>query len=306
MAGDVCLDRWCTYNPGEAEPSRETGIPRIAVVRTVVTPGAAGTIANNLAALCVGQVSVMGILGDDGNGYELRNALKARGIHHDLCLTTPSLGTFTYTKLLNQTTGEEDQPRVDFINTESLDPGLEARFVTRLQEAIPDFDVVIVSDQAETGAGGVVTAAVRECLAKIAKHYSKKIFWVDSRERAEHFRNVIVKPNESEAERACRRAFGDVDFARLRTCIGAPLLVVTHGSRGVLLVEERGERWVETHPVLNPVDICGAGDSFSAGAAVALSITGDAQLSAEVGNRVAAVTIMKKGTGTATPDEVCR
>ena len=34
-----------------ADPSRETGIPRIAVVSTEVTPGAAGTVANNVAAL---------------------------------------------------------------------------------------------------------------------------------------------------------------------------------------------------------------------------------------------------------------
>ena len=51
VVGDVCLDRWCTYDPSLAEPSRETGIPRIGVVSTEVTPGAAGTVANNLAAL---------------------------------------------------------------------------------------------------------------------------------------------------------------------------------------------------------------------------------------------------------------
>ena len=51
MLGDVCLDRWCYYDPDLTEPSRETGIPRIAVVRTEVTPGAAGTIANNLVSL---------------------------------------------------------------------------------------------------------------------------------------------------------------------------------------------------------------------------------------------------------------
>ena len=42
VVGDVCLDRWCVYDPAATEPSRETGIPRIGVVRTEVTPGAAG------------------------------------------------------------------------------------------------------------------------------------------------------------------------------------------------------------------------------------------------------------------------
>jgi hypothetical protein len=33
VVGDICLDRWCTYDPSTSEASRETGIPRIGVVR---------------------------------------------------------------------------------------------------------------------------------------------------------------------------------------------------------------------------------------------------------------------------------
>src|SRR5215472_7179783 len=84
IVGDVCLDRWCRYDPLLAEPSRETGIPRTAVTSTEVTPGAAGTVANNLAALRVGRVSVLGVIGNDGHGYELRVALACRGIESDL------------------------------------------------------------------------------------------------------------------------------------------------------------------------------------------------------------------------------
>jgi sugar/nucleoside kinase (ribokinase family) len=53
-----------------------------------------------------------------------------------------------------------------------------------------------------------------------------------------------------------------------------------------------------------PVDICGAGDSFSAGAAVALAVTGSPLEAARFGNLVASITIMKKGTGTASPEEL--
>jgi sugar/nucleoside kinase (ribokinase family) len=52
------------------------------------------------------------------------------------------------------------------------------------------------------------------------------------------------------------------------------------------------------------VDICGAGDSFSAGAALTLAVTGSPLEAARLGNLVASVTIMKKGTGTASPEEV--
>jgi bifunctional ADP-heptose synthase (sugar kinase/adenylyltransferase) len=53
VVGDICLDRWCTYDPALSVPSAETGIPRIAVIKRVNTPGAGGTVANNLAALGV-------------------------------------------------------------------------------------------------------------------------------------------------------------------------------------------------------------------------------------------------------------
>ena len=120
VAGDVCLDRWCRYDPALADASRETGIPRIGVVGTEVTPGAAGTIANNLAALGAGHVAVLGMVGNDGFGYELRGALAARGISHDLLVEAPGVATFTYTKLINAQTGAEDLPRVDFVYTEPL------------------------------------------------------------------------------------------------------------------------------------------------------------------------------------------
>jgi sugar/nucleoside kinase (ribokinase family) len=79
---------------------------------------------------------------------------------------------------------------------------------------------------------------------------------------------------------------------------------VTHGSHGVLLVDGQGETWVKTNPVDNPVDICGAGDSFAAGTAVALRVTRDPAAASRFGNRVAGITIMKKGTGTASPAEI--
>ncbi len=120
VVGDICLDRWCTYDPAAAEPSRETGIARIGVVSTELTPGAGGTVANNLAALGVGRVSVLGVIGDDGHGTELVRALQLRNIETELLVRTPSIATFTYTKLINSATGAEDQPRIDFINAKPL------------------------------------------------------------------------------------------------------------------------------------------------------------------------------------------
>jgi rfaE bifunctional protein kinase chain/domain len=299
VAGDVCLDRWCRYDPALADPSRETGIPRVGVVSTEVTPGAAGTIANNLASLGAGKVAVLGMVGDDGFGYELRSALRARGISPDLLVEAPGVPTFTYTKLINRESEEEDLPRIDFVYTRELPAEVDRELAARFERVCGDYDIVMVSDQAETELGGVVTPRMREAIGR-----ARGLVWVDSRMRPEYFRGCVVKPNQQEAEAASVRLVGRVDYAEFRRRTETRALIVTHGGDGALVVTEAGEKWVATRPVENPVDICGAGDSFSAGAAMAMQVTGDPVVSAEFGNRVAAVTIMKKGTGTASPSEV--
>jgi rfaE bifunctional protein kinase chain/domain len=303
VVGDICLDRWCTYDPATSEASRETGIARIGVVRTEVTAGAGGTVANNLAALGCGRVAVLGAIGDDGFALELSRALAGRGVD-DLCIRAGSLQTFTYTKVINRETGIEDRPRLDFINTAPLDGAVERQLLDRLRPAVPAFDVILIADQAETSRGGVVTPAVRDLVCHLAPSYPAKIFFADSRARIALFRGVIAKPNQQEGEAACRELFGRVDYPALRRHLAAPLLMVTHGSSGVLLVDDSGESWVRTQPVEHPVDICGAGDSFSAGAALALAAGASATQAARFANLVASITVMKKGTGTASPAEV--
>jgi sugar/nucleoside kinase (ribokinase family) len=81
-------------------------------------------------------------------------------------------------------------------------------------------------------------------------------------------------------------------------------MIVTQGPGGVLVVEPGRETPVETRRVEKPVDICGAGDSFTAAAAMTLSVTGSAVEAAKFGNLAASVTIMKKGTGTVSPQEL--
>ncbi|MDP8979663.1 MAG: PfkB family carbohydrate kinase [Acidobacteriota bacterium] len=304
VVGDICLDRWCTYDPALSEPSRETGIPRTGVVSVEVTPGAGGTVANNLAALGVGRVAVLGAVGDDGSGYELARELGRRGISTDLLLRYPEFPTFTYSKLINKATGQEDQPRVDFIYTQPPSAAVERELIERLRAAVSTFDAILVSDQTEIRGRGIVTAGMRQALAELAQANPQKVIWVDSRVHASLFRGVIVKPNAQEAEAASLELFGEIDFERLRRHLETKLLFVTQGPQGVLVCSAQGEARVLTRPVAQPVDICGAGDSFSAGAAVALAITGSAIEAARFGNLVASVTIMKIGTGTASPAEI--
>lgn len=302
VIGDICLDRWCTYDPALALASAETGIPRVAVTRTESTPGAGGTVANNLASLGVGRVSVLGVVGDDGYGFELRKALSDRGFRSELLQVAEGRQTFTYTKLINAQTGAEDLPRVDFL----YEPGEAANraVLDAIPQAVDQHDLILISDQSETDEGGVITEAVRVLLAELTAVYPEKVFLADSRRRAHRFCCVALKPNRAEAEHACEELGGGVDFARLRRETEAPVLFVTDGGDGIRVFESERESFVAVRRVEAPVDICGAGDSFAAGAAAALFVTRDAVAAARFGSLAARVTIGKRGTGTANPQEL--
>lgn len=322
VAGDFCLDRWCAYDPDLSCPSRETGIPRTAVVGYEVTPGAGGTVTNNLKELGAGSIEIVALAGDDANGFELERALRRRGINTAHLIRDPGRQTFTYTKLLNRRTGREDLPRLDFVNTAPPSEQAEQVLAAAIQDVVPAADVVLVADQSEIASGAVVTQAVREALLAAAARFPGKIFIADSRAQVEKFSGFIVKPNQDEALEAVGRislehaAAGIEEAGEIlrRHLGGSHPLYVTRGPEGALLFggPHPGEapRLIPARRNDHPVDICGAGDAFESGLALALAATQrlygspDYVAAAIVGHLVAAVTITKKGTGTASPAEV--
>lgn len=99
VIGDFCLDRYLEIDPAKTEISIETGLAVHNVLRVRPQPGGAGTIVNNLCALGAGEINVVGIAGEDGEGWELQRALQNRpGVRMEHFISTPLRQTFTYTK----------------------------------------------------------------------------------------------------------------------------------------------------------------------------------------------------------------
>src|SRR3712207_5330749 len=90
VLGDLFLDRYLDLDWALNEPSVETGLTAVQVVRVRSSPGAAGTVINNLAALGVGRICPIAAIGDDGEEYELQQALRAtRGMDLGGVIVTP-------------------------------------------------------------------------------------------------------------------------------------------------------------------------------------------------------------------------
>src|SRR5262249_44782608 len=80
VLGDLFLDRYLELDARLTELSLETGLDAYQVVCVRSIPGAAGTVLNNLAALGVGRICTISVIGDDGEGHELRQALDELGV----------------------------------------------------------------------------------------------------------------------------------------------------------------------------------------------------------------------------------
>src|SRR5437868_9502780 len=103
VVGDLFLDRYLDIDAALTEPSIETGLDAYQVVRVRSYPGAAGTVMNNLAALGAKHIVAISVIGDDGEGYELGQALqRLRVVDGRWVFSGGDRRTPTYTKPMLQ------------------------------------------------------------------------------------------------------------------------------------------------------------------------------------------------------------
>ena len=309
VLGDLFLDRYLDIDGALTEPSVETGLDAYQVVRVRSYPGAAGTVINNLEALCVERIFPIAIIGDDGEGHELRKALgDLPGVDLQWIASWEGRRTPTYTKPMLHQAGNPPRElnRLDIKNRQPLPADAEELILQALDEVWPYLDGLVVLDQVSEIDCGVVTRRVRERLAEKGRGEPDKFVLADSRERIMRFRNVAVKPNQRECQRAVSE-IGEIEVgaAKLAQLVGRPAFC-TAGERGILLAEPTTTPiWIRGYPVDGPTDPVGAGDSTSAGIVSAMAAGATLSQAAAFGNFVASITVQQIGTtGTATPDQV--
>jgi rfaE bifunctional protein kinase chain/domain len=313
VVGDFFLDKYLVTDPALSEVSIETGLEARQVVEIRTSPGAAGTVTNNLSALGVGAIRAIGIIGEDGEGYDLQRGLNATGVKTEWLLAVPGRFTPTYTKpMVRIPDGERELERLDIKNRTALQQDYEEYLVASLSQTARDVDAIIIADQVQERNCGVITDGVRGAIADIAGQHRDVLFFADSRIRIGEFRNVTIKPNKHEATRALHPDWtGEVSLDQAKE-IGKELaarngktVFLTVGEAGILVCEPHGVEHVPAPRVAGPIDIVGAGDSTTAGIVCALCAGASTAEAGFVGNLCAAVTIKKLGTtGTASPEEL--
>ena len=308
LVGDICLDRYFEIDPGLQEISIETNLPVHNVVRVRCQPGAAGTILNNLVALGIGAIYPAAILGDDGEGFELRRALQhLPGVRLEHLVVSPERHTFTYSKplLMHKATAPEELNRLDTKNWTTTPGALQDRIAESVRALAPEVDAMILLDQVDIAETGVITRKVLETMREVAHQYPDLLMIADSRRSLRGYPPVGLKMNGAELA----LLFGITDklsieevkakALRLADDYGKPVFV-TLSERGMIGAQAGKVEFVPTLQISGEIDIVGAGDSVTANLTAALSAGASLKEALQLAQLAASIVIHQLGTtGTA-------
>ncbi len=305
VLGDYFLDQYLMLNRDISEISLETQLECYQVTEIRNSPGAAGTVVNNLRALDI-QVITLGAIGQDGRGFDLMQVLKARQADTRYMVESDAMMTPTYTKPMLSGKNEpvHELERLDIKNRSHLPKNVEDSIMENLQKSFDAVDGIVVLDQVEEENCGVVTDRIRETICELGRQFPQKPILVDSRHRTGKFHHLIIKCNQSEAlkntdtktvEEAAQKLFQ----VNPRGCF------ITLGSEGIYVYHNQTGKQVPGIRVEGPIDICGAGDSATSGILSSLCAGASYEEAALIGNITASITIRQLGTtGTASRDEI--
>ena len=314
VLGDFCLDRYLEIDPAKTETSLETGLPVHNVVRVRPQPGGAGTIVNNLSALGIGTIYPIGFAGEDGEGFELWNALeRVPGVNLKHFVRSSHRRTFTYCKPLVVSPGKApvELNRLDSKNWTPTPQVVEGELSQNLAAASTAVDAIVVLDQVDVPETGVVTQKVLDMVQRIQTAQSSKPIIADSRRGLRDYPPVIFKMNSSELA-ALTGSKGRPGLDEAKTAAEAlarknrRTVFVSLAAEGILGAGADGQLChVPALPVRGEIDIVGAGDAVSANLICALAAGANLTEVLELANAAASVVIHKLGTtGTASLQEI--
>lgn len=312
LVGDLFLDRYLDIEPGVEEISIETDLEAYQIASVRNSPGALGTVMNNLAALGVGRLVPITVIGDDGQAYDLLKELRRLSVDDSYIIQDEHRLTPTYTKPMKQDTDREwrELNRLDLRTRAPLTAATSKKLCEYLKEAFAKCDGLIVLDQINETNWGVVNDELRRVLDELAADDPNKLMFVDSRAHLGHFRSGVLKGNRAELLGAITtsddKSRTAEEAAQLLAHRTGRSVYGTLGEAGILIAQTDGTlSRSPAQTVRGPIDIVGAGDSATSGIVASL-LSGATDLeAADVANLVAGITIQQLGTtGTATPVQV--
>ena len=307
VVGDLMLDEFIWGKVGRISP--EAPVPVVEVTGESFYPGGAANVARNLREF-VDQVSLIGLVGKDRSGQQLRELLAEQKIDIVNVVEDEKFSTIVKTRIIarHQQVVRVDREQIVAPSSEQI-----AKVAAAVRKKLPQLDAIIFEDYGK----GFLAA---ELIAQITSdaRAAGKIVAADP-----NARNLIdwngvtaVKPNRTEAFLAAGIPWrdpgdspqDDVDLVRAGTTLlerwNTKYILITLGEHGMMLFQKNEPRHHIPTKARQVFDVSGAGDTAIALFTLALACDATPLEAAEIANHASAVVVGKLGTATVTLEEL--
>ncbi|MBL7147213.1 MAG: D-glycero-beta-D-manno-heptose-7-phosphate kinase [Nanoarchaeota archaeon] len=296
IIGDVMLDKYTHGTVKRISP--EAPIQVAEVQKETYTPGGAGNSANNIASLGA-KAYILGVIGDDYSGTQIKQELKKRKINIEGIIEEKNRQT-----TLKQRTIAQGQQllRLDYETQEEIQKETETKLIDYITEKIHDIDGIIISDYAK----GLITGNLAKKTIILASSYNVPVM-IDTRPQHKIYYKyaTIITPNESEARKMAKLDKASIEKVgkKLVKKLNATVLI-TRGEKGMTLFRKNNSMKHFPTVAREVYDVSGAGDTATA--VLTLSITSGAKIeqAVQIANTSAGIVVGKAGTATTTIEEI--
>ncbi len=296
VLGDLMLDRYWWGSVSRLSP--EAPVPVVHKQRSSVVPGGAANVAANVASLG-GQPLLVGVVGADEAGRELRTELARRGIGDEHVITDARRPTTVKTRVVAHS---QHVVRVDEEDRSPVPSEVATQLADRVASLLSATAAVVISDYAK----GVLGP---DLLRRVIREARERDRWVvvdpKGNDYARYRGASLICPNRGEAFAAAGVDADAPDAVRLA---GARLLdagvadavLVTLGEAGMMLFEPGRPASAIAALARAVYDVTGAGDTVIAALTLALAAGAPLGTAIRLANVAAGLAVEQVGTAAVT------
>jgi D-beta-D-heptose 7-phosphate kinase/D-beta-D-heptose 1-phosphate adenosyltransferase len=307
VIGDLMLDEFVWGKVGRISP--EAPVPVVEVTGESFYPGGAANVARNLREF-VADVAVLGLVGSDRGGRQLRELLAEQEIDTVDVIEDAEFQTIVKTRIIAR---HQQIVRVDREQIRAPSAAQVSRIAEAVRGRLAQTDAIILEDYGK----GLLTPEMVGQICDDAIRAGKTVSGDPNPRHAVGWKNITaVKPNRNEAFLAAGVPWSDPvdpadqDEALLQTGEillekwDTRLVLITLGEQGMMLFQKGNPPHHIPTKARQVFDVSGAGDTAIALFTLALCCEAEPVEAAEIANHGSAVVVGKLGTATVTHEEL--
>jgi D-beta-D-heptose 7-phosphate kinase/D-beta-D-heptose 1-phosphate adenosyltransferase len=286
--------------------SPEAPVPILNVIRRSSTLGGAANVVENLRSWGV-QVTVLGVVGGDETGEQVRELLSAHGADTKGVVCDPLRKSTRKSRLMSLEHGQQVF-RLDEETNYPLDIAIEDNLIEIIKAISNNIQVILCSDYLK----GVLSERVLTATFEKAHEIGIPTIVAPKDSNPEKYRgaNIIMANSRELIQLSGKKStldLLDVPARDLIDKLSLKALVVTRGGEGMSLFEKSavGFRRMDIPTMARSVyDVTGAGDTAIAAFAAAVASGSDLEMAAHLANITAGIKVGKRGTASVNLEEI--